>query len=154
MLIAEDAGHAEAGAYLGDLEEHYNPLRYDDDGFVRMGIHLDVARAYYRGDEIDRDLERGERHLEEFLAVATTGLEDGGAGLIDGLVDDLEGEARTAVEARLAREPFFAVRRRVGRLERLWEIERSGAEIPRVILEHEVEVLRQTVEALAVLFKL
>lgn len=145
LTIAHEAGHAEAADRLSDLDEHVDRFRYDDDGFVHMEIALEVAGLYLRGELVPLDRDRGRGYLLEYLDVATTGLEDWRPSDLDWLVQEIPAESAAVVRQVLADQPFHAVEHRVSRLRRLHEI----GSVPAVIIDHEIEVLRESVDALA-----
>jgi hypothetical protein len=149
LLVACDAGHEEAGERLADLDEHVDCFRYDDDRLLRAEIELEVATLYFRGDVVPLDLAKARRHLHEYLDVATLGFDGWSPSDLDPLRDEVPEASRAELDAILANEPFRAVSHRVERIKRLHELNQQGAGVPVVVLEHELQQLREAVSKLA-----
>ena len=132
LLVAADFGHEEAMEYIADLAECHDTFKYDDDGSARMMIHLDLAEAYFSGQEgLQTDLKLGVEHLERFLDGPHASLADAREQHLNGLAERLQGEAQRALEDCMAKQPFRAVKRRVQRMEQLHHLNVEGPMSPR-----------------------
>jgi hypothetical protein len=153
LLVAHDLGHDEAADGIGDIEECYD-FKYDDDGLARMTLHRALAEAYLKGTRgLDVNVERGKKHLEEYLDVAQAVVEGGGVDDLRALAADLQGDARLAVEVCIEGQPFRAVRRRIDRAQRFYELMREGTQIPTVIVEAELDALLVDAKAVVTLLR-
>ncbi len=150
LLVAGDFGH-DADDLIGDLEEHEDLFRYDDDGYERAMIRWALALDYLRGSGgLSCDVACARTHLRAFLFCdAFSSLEEVEASFFRETRPTLSAEACAVLDQLVESYPFEAVKRRAERLGQLRQIQAGGADIPVVILAGEVARLREEVEVLA-----
>ena len=155
-MVAEDFGHEEAGEFISDIEECYKEFKYDDDGHGVMMLHFELAKAYLTGQaELPINMKLAEKHLEEFLEGPHVNLQNARKQFLDDLIVDLEEDAKNTVERCLRNQPFRSVKRRIDRMQHLFQFKYGGAGIPIKILESESDLLRaETEEAINFLLSL
>jgi hypothetical protein len=149
LLVASDAGFEQADDCLGDLEEHVDEFRYDDDGVGRGLIKLEVAYLYFRGTLVPLDVERGLTYLHEYLAVAMGGILDWNPSMLDWLVEGVPDTSRQAIAATLEALPFVKVSIRLERVRQLWKLK-----APAKVLKYEVDALQAAVDEVRAFLKL
>ena len=143
LLVAYDFGHKKAAQDMADLEECNSEFKYDDDGITMMGIHFELAESYLRGlNGLPINLKRARKYLEQFLDGPHSTLAD-----LDPLLKHLNADAKMMVEKCVLDHPFRALKRRVDRIQHLAKLNREGAQVPVIILENEIERMREELAA-------
>lgn len=144
LLIALDLGHEGAEDALGDVYEHTDAFRYDDEHSVPLA-HLEAARRYFVGP-FAGDFEQGAMHLDEFLMGTFDSVEDADRvqrEAVDEIAQGLRAEDAKRLSAFFSEAPF----RRVPWLcDRLLRLKTLGA--PTVVCRSQLEALKRAVEAL------
>lgn len=141
LSVAEDFGH-DASEEISDLLET-SSLRYDDDGYEQAGVHWELARAYLLGEQaLPADVALAEKHLDRWREpFVLEELKTGSCIPSDApeIRAMLEGDALSMFEGAIAPDPHREALRRMERVHRLREI----GSVPRVILQHEAELLME-----------
>lgn len=144
LLIALDLGHERAEDALGDVYEHTDAFRYDDEHSVPLA-HLEAARHYFVG-RFAGDFEQGATHLDEFLMGTFDSVENAEQvqrEAVDEIARGLDADDAERLAAFFSEAPF----RRVSWLcDRLLRLKTLGA--PAVVCQSQLEALKRAVEAL------
>lgn len=145
LLYADDLGREEAGDRLSDLDEHYDVFHYDE-GYVVGTVHLALTGEYLRGTHVEPDFALACKHLDEFFFGTFCVQDDESVrrDAVDELARDVDEPTRAHLHAFVDRLPFRVIGYRVGRVQRLHELR-----APKVIVDNELELLRQSVDSLA-----